>query len=62
MDCFKGQNPTKNSFLPPRSESVHYRFEKTSSVHDQRQISLNKNTIYQPKNIKGLPFLKGNGG
>ena len=62
MDTFRGQQPQKPSLFPPRSESVHYRLEKTTSVSEQRDSSLNKNTIYQPKKIKGLPFfMKGSG-
>lgn len=47
--------------ISQRTESMNHRpFSKSNSVYGHQDSSLNKNTIYQPKNMRALTFLKGN--
>ena len=57
MKLFSPENINKKLF-PPRTERLNHRpFDKTI-CGERTDSSLNKNTIYQPKKIKGLTFLK----
>ena len=62
MNVFKGESFSyKKSMISQRTESLNHRpFEKSNSCFEHQDTSLNKNTIYQPKNMRALTFLKGN--
>lgn len=51
----------KKSVITQRAESLNHKpFEKSNSCYEHHESSLNKNTIYQPKKMRALTFLKGN--